>query len=296
MTLTFSRTTVCLVVAAYTLAACGGAATSNIAQTEPHVPGTYVALTSQASTTTSPLAGSTLLSNASSGQFNVRDTNGSVVRATDVVTLSDGQYLFTSTNGRDLTGGLQGAQGSTLLVNTGLGTDYDYAAVYNGTYTLNGVQYDALGVVGIPTFAGDIPSGGTATYTGKSSLTVVTENDLTHVYSDGTATVFVDFGNEQATITLDDFTVTDPIGIVANGAFDELEVANMTIDDAGFSGGTATFENDGQEVDIVGDNLTNATQGTLFGYDEDISAPDEVGGVVLVTGDTGQVTGAFIAD
>ncbi|MGB1236503.1 MAG: hypothetical protein ACPG5U_12300 [Planktomarina sp.] len=299
MTLTFSKTAVSLVIAASILAACGGGATAPSGTTplaSTVTPPTYVTLTDTTSTRTSPLAGSVLASNTTTGQFNVNTTEGALVRATDVLTLSDGEYLFKSTGGIDLNGTTKDAQGSTLLVNTDLGTGYDYATVYNGTYVLNGVEYDALGVVGTPTAQGDLPTDGTATYTGNSNLTVATENELTHVYSDGAATVFVNFKTGRANVTVDDFTVRNPVGLIAEGSFDKMQIFGMAVDGAAFAGGSVTFENDGQAVDVVGDTPLNASQGTLFGYDPNIMAPDEAGGVILVTGDTSQVTGAFIAD
>ncbi|MEO0359079.1 MAG: hypothetical protein AAF386_12465, partial [Pseudomonadota bacterium] len=83
-------------------------------------------------------------------------------------------------------------------------------------------------------------------------------------------------------------------GLVINGSIGTVQINDLMITGSDFAGGTIDFSLNGTPVDVTGTATTSTVQGTFYGIDGSI--PAETGGVLLVSGDTGQVTGVFVAD
>lgn len=244
---------------------------------------------------TSTLGGVALRS--TNTDFDLVATTGSLTHDTGETTLSDGSGSLTDPDGLDANGQLTDG-GSTVTVDDGqlFTGSYEYVRAYQQSYSSGGTNFDATGIDGIVTDAGDVPTSGTATYSGEAIGVVIAGNEG-YDLENGSSTVTADFGAGTVDATMTGFTARDhATGNTATAPIDTIAATGMTIAGNGFSGGTVTTTNSGTAVNVTGANTTTAAQGAFFGYDAAASAPDEVGGMVLQQGDDGIVAGAFIAD
>ena len=270
------------------LAACGGGSNGSTG------PQSYEKLSSTAAVT-STLSGVALRSNGTSGAWDIVTTSGTMTHNTGKTTITDGTYRLTDADG--FNGGNILTDGtSTIITDTGqLSGTYEYVTIYDQAYTFGGVSYDSFGIIGIITGASDVPTTGSATYTGDAFGVVVTGAQGFDL-ANGTSTVSVNFGAGTVDATMTGFTATNRATEEAIAPIDTISATGMTISGNGFSGGTVTTTNNGTAVNVTGANTTTLTQGAFFGYDTTASAPDEVGGLVLKKGDGGIVSGSFVAD
>lgn len=295
----------CSVAAVAVLSACASVSTVPIGPTagapSTHIPQTYENLGS-AAPTTSTLGGSTAVTALATiggwlgGQTSV-SASGSFDHGTGRLELDDGTYLFVDVDGPDAAGNVSdGAGGATGAVEAVLATTYTYVTDYELNYTTNGIDYYTLGVAGIVTSASDMPSAGSATYSGDAfansldTTTTVTTNDF-NLFG-GVSTVVADFGAGTATVNLGSFATK--LGTGAQ-TFDQIQGSGIVISGAKFTGGTWVTMLNGNPVNAVGASISTTSNGTFFAYDPNISAPAEVGGVVTILGATDVITGVYIA-
>ena len=232
---------------------------------------------------TSTLGGVALQSNLTSGAATIVNVDGSFKHDTRAMTVADGAYTLSGTLSA---GGILADASSTLEITDDLGPSYEYITVYEQIYTVNGTNYRMIGIGGVITDTGDMPTGGTATYTGdaKGQILLGSTDDL----ENGTSTVAVDFSNAKASVTL--------TGFDGNHVIDTVKMLDMSISGNSFSGGTITTEKNGTAVTLTGTGTTSNAQGRFFGYDSGNSIPDEVGGLVLINGANGTIFVGFAAD
>lgn len=246
----------------------------------------YETLDSDAATT-STLGGVAWRLNESTGVLDLQTVSGTTTHDTGATTVTDGTYTLTDPDGLDENGVLTDGEVELETVAAVLET-YEYVTVYALEYTSGGTPYSSTGVGGVITSASDVPTTGSATYTGAAGASVVTPGQNL-VLEDGTSRVSADFAAGEVDVTLDySNNLAAPI--------DMIEVTDMAISGNGFSGGTVAVTNGGTAVTFTGANTETAAQGAFFGFDAAISAPDEVGGIVYQRGDTGAVLGNFVAD
>lgn len=268
-------------------------------------PPQYETITSTAAST-STLAGTALrFTVGATGDIvasNVVGINGSVTHNTGRISISDGIYLLVDPNGFDAngiitdgvnTGGRIDGAGSNPLFNN----VYDYVIPFEYSYANGGTDFGVGGTAGIVTRAGDVPTAGTAQYTGEAfARTTSTNGAEDFFYRDGISIVDVDFAAGSVDVTMGLFTDISQGGTSTIAPIDAISGSGMSIVGASFVGGTwATLKN-GVIVNITGAGTNVAAGGDFYGYDASISAPDEVGGVILMEGSTGRVYGIFIAD
>lgn len=301
MTLSLVKITACMSALIMLTASCGGGATSSapvqvIAVNAPSGK-TYYGLSNIPDAEPQSLGGAVLASKRSDGEYAVRSATGAIDRGAGTYRVSDGVYTLNSTGTVDASTTLiTDGMGGKLLKTVGLGDGYEFMQTFEGTYTVGAETYDITLVAGVPTEIADIPTTQTANFTGKANLTVVTENAFTRVYSNGTASVQVDFATRRVALDMNSFTVTNRSGQSFSGPFDSMQITDMVLAGGRFSGGDVVFKTGNQTVTPLGPQTTNSSQGTLFGFDDSTGKPDEAGGVVLVESTTGQVTGAFATD
>lgn len=277
-----------------------------------HTPQNYETLTSTAATT-SVLGGSAILARVDMSTeallgATAAATTGSTTHSTGSITLNDGTYLFIDADGPDALGGLADGQGATGELGTqtfltDLGT-YDYVTPYRVSYMSGGERIVSVGVAGMITESSDMPIAGSASYSGAAAAQLL-NNDTANYANDlfldnGISTVSVDFSAGTADVTLGSFAdITDgnanPL-TAATAVFDELLGTGLLISGSHFTGGSWVTVSQGVVVNVVGAGETAISDGTFFGYDPSISAPDEVGGVVFIDGGTATVFGVYLAD
>ena len=273
------------------LAACGGSDSG-----DPRV----AELQTLASTedTSSVLGGSSLQSNGTTGALVLATATGTLQHNTGGTTLDDGTYALTDTNGTNSANQLSDGKSTLTAGLDGFTGSYAFTESYEQAYTVDGVSYDSTGIFGIIIDARDMPASGKATFTGEALGTVNIASDGFDL-TGGTSTVTATFNGEGGTVDLvmGAFTSTSQsANTTSTNPIDTISAIGMVIDGNGFSGGTITTALTGEDVDILGGSATSAAAGSFFGYNSDDAQPDEVGGVVLMQGDAGLVTGAFIAD
>ncbi len=237
---------------------------------------------------------------------NVRSSTGSLTHDTGRLEIDDGTYLFVDADGVDGSGNTSdgSATGSFYNLNTSASAHvYDYVTMETLVYGSGTNTYDRTGVLGIVTNAADLPVDGSATYTGDATLSsrALTAGSSTPRISVGRAvsTVNVDFAAGLVDIDISNFQRYTENGrsvSAASALIDQVTGTGMVINGAHFTGGAWVTFKGGVAVDLVGASATTTSDGTFFGYDPSISAPDEVGGVFLVQNGTGYVSGFYVAD
>ena len=166
------------------------------------------------------------------------------------------------------------------------------------TYTQGADNRTVLGVFGIPTRAEDLPSSGTATYTGEAVLAYANLNGIRFVHSStGRSVIEADFANGTVDINSKYTTITDSNdNPVAVPVFDEIDHTGMVISGGTFTGGTSQFKSNGTNVDPVGANAVTLARGAFFGGERIgvNTRPAETAGIVVKEGDDGSVINLFI--
>lgn len=269
----------------------GGTSTGGGTITTP----SYETLSSTVSST-STLVGSAIRSNGTTGALDVVTTSGTLAHNTGATTISDGTYNLTDMDG--VSGGVLTDGISTLTFNGSqdFNGTYEYVGAYSQAYNSGGVTYDSNGVYGVVTSATDVPTSGSATYTGEARGVIVTGTQGFDL-NNGTSTVAANFGSGTVDVTMTGFSATNQAtGEAAIAPLDTISATGMTITGNGLSGGTITTLNGGASTPVTGTNTTTVGQGHFYGYDTANSRPDEVGGNILIQGDSGRVLGTFIAD
>ena len=274
-----------------------------------HVAQSYETLTSTAAVT-SALEGSEIQLEYVGGIFsgrNVRPSTGSMTHDTGRLEIDDGTYLFVDADGADATGSISnGTDVGSLyqLDKTASAHVYDYVTIVGlDSYGSGTNTYASYGVLGIVTNAADLPIAGNASYTGDASLSSrdysagATISSMNVGIAD--STIDVDFAAGLVNVDFSNFQKIYENGRSTTGAaaaIDQLTGTGMVISGAHFTGGTwVTFKN-GVAVDLVGASATTTSDGTFFGYDPSISAPDEVGGVFIVQNGTAYLSGVYVGD
>lgn len=221
---------------------------------------------------------------------------GSVQHDVGPLSLDDSQYAFTGTmyyvDPDDPEQGVyfSDGNGGVFFLSAFDGATFDYVLRYNGEYRIGAVTHSAEGVIGIVTAEADVPSGGTANYTGVAVGTGATVSGGSFELLSGNAAASVDFDAGTLSLVADGF---DNIG----APVDEVRVTGSVIDGASFSGGSVSLLNDGASADdILGPNIQSQFGGSFYGYDDTLNIPDEVGGLLLKAGDDGYVALYFAAD
>lgn len=169
----------------------------------------------------------------------------------------------------------------------GLTGTYDFFAPVTVTQD-NGVTTD-VGVVGVQTAAGEMPTSGTATFTGEANVTQITTGlGAGTTNSAASLAVDVDFAANQA-----DVKMTSVTGL----GFDEMNILNARVNGAAIdeTGATVEFKTNGAAVTPIGTQSGTSVDGSFYGLRASDSIPEEAGGVFAVTGSSGSVSGVFAA-
>lgn len=172
---------------------------------------------------------------------------------------------------------------------------YDHMIPLIVTVDVDGVNHVSQGVFGDISPADIMASSqvfGTATFNGEAAIT--SQNNVAgavrHRSSDTVVTANFATGNVDVAMS----SITPIAGAAAT--IDHVQITNATIAESGFSGGTATVSLGGVNAlpAITSGGDVTSIDGHFFGTSGQL--PDEVGGVLLVEGNTGSVSAVFVAD
>jgi hypothetical protein len=119
-----------------------------------------------------------------------------------------------------------------------------------------------VGFIGMASDSGDLPTGGSATFTGEA----VGTSSATGNWTGNSAVVTANFGSGTVDVTTSN---------TANGIVENMNLTGMAITGNELSGGTLNVTHNGAAVDATSFGLR--TGGQFYGYDAATSGPDEVG-------------------
>jgi len=216
----------------------------------------------------------------------VANVTGDFSHDTGATRFSDGTVTLNSTVGNDLTGLNDGTTQVSVFGGSGLTTEMQYLTPVTITAPIG----SGSAILGLVTDPGDVPTTASATYAGQSSVNVASGGGAFELA--GAATTVVDFLANDVDVTLNGFTSS------SNPApFDTLNINNMTISGAGYSGGTLSTSLGGQSVDVVGPPASFDSRGSFFGFDSENNIPAEIGGGFRVDGTSGElISGLYTGD
>ena len=223
-------------------------------------------------------------------------SSGTLDHATGATTINDGTYTLVDPDGFTENGLL--TDGVSTLFSTpaqGFTGNYDFARVYSHAYFINTVPFVATGVYGVVTRPEDMPTTGSATYTGEAQASYfnTTSNfDL----NNGRSEIDANFVDGTVNVTTDGFEITNrATGVSANIGFNGIKITGMDVFGNQFSGGTIETELNGRTVEIITDRAQESALGRFFGLTNS-GQPDEAGGIGYLRGEDGSLTTIFLAD
>lgn len=228
----------------------------------------------------------------------IRDTNevlqasGTFEHNTGALTYTDGTHPLNSPTGF--------SDGTTAFGDTGdslenrsaeLAGTYEYVMFVDFIYPTNADSVITTGFAGITTDAVHVPVSGSAIYIGDASG-IINSGDPFN-FTDWVSTTLVNFGAGSVNVTLNPMD-----GLATNGSFDTVQITGMTIDGNTFTGGELETLIKGDTVNPIGTITSTDSLGMFFGWDSDGGSPipDEVGGVSVIAGSTGEMLFLFVGD
>ncbi len=255
---------------------------SDTEDASPVPPTPYIGLFDQGSTAAATL-----------GTHQINPTSSTVTLVTADFDRSTDRIIVSG-----LAGDIDGSRVNVTLDDGGFITIVDGPTDYVARYTGQPQNGDPFfGVIGVPTVVTDLPSPGTATYTGvaSSQIQIIDGSAVYDLTGSTTASVDFDGGDVDVTISSLDGTRMDGVSAptnVSNVAIVRIEDADLSGNT--FSGGNAAFESSQISTALSGTEIVN-TSGGLFG-----PSGDELGGVLLIDDTSGAGTlliqGTFTAD
>ena len=299
------KKTFIIIAVALTLSGCNSTVTSTASSAPSGT--TYQNLNSTAAAT-SVLGGDAIRLNNTTPGISLVTNSGTLTHNTKKHTFNDGKITLTDNDGFDAATlpKLVDATNATLIISSpttadsGITGTYEYVRLYEVDYNdpVSGDAIENVGHFGVVTGTADVPSTGTATYTGGAAGIVENVNTGLSLDLFGTSTVAVDFGAKTVVASINGITAktTTATPVAAPTPVDSITATNMTITGNQFDGGAIISSLNGVAVDLTGTGSVSSTQGTFFGYDTASSIPDEVAGIILKVGNTGHVAMNYISD
>ena len=295
------------------VAACSNA----VAPITPTTPGappsgfTYRTLADRVSTTGDSTLGGVIATEEGSVNIAMNAMSGTLNHTTGSTSLNAGPLAMVDADGPAGDGAL--IDGTNHLYNYTYNTGsnvpffngtYQYVKAFDGNYIAGGNVYNILGgTYGVVTGAADIPSAGTATYSGEAgglyNYTGAAGTVYTYLTA-GDSAVSADFSTNKVSVTMNNFTTLNSVGAtVTQDVFDEVRLTNLAVIGNSFGGGNIAFYKNGTSVTydtVIGANINALVGGNFYGYDSTLGAPDEVGGVLIQQGIQGTLNLVFVAD
>lgn len=278
-----------LTLAVTSLVACGGGGGGDDGGGNTNPIPDYISFTNANFAEDSDVEGRLLITGA--GAAEIRALTGTLTHNTRALTnLTDGgANSLTDANGDDSGTWTDGT--ITFQPNSAQSGSYGFAALYRLTAPTDSGSV----VIGVTLDSADIPTENTTMggviYTGEALI------DGSTVSGGGAS--LSGTGNSRVTVDFDAGTVDLLIDSIAGVSYDSITITDMTFssDRSAFEGGTLAIINGGSDVTsaLLGATAVSAAAGDFYGIDGNDN-PDEVGGVFLGEGDTGEISGGFLAD
>jgi hypothetical protein len=156
-------------------------------------------------------------------------------------------------------------------------SDFDYATDVE-------LSSGEIAVIGVATATADVPTSGMAAYSGEFRGQLVQSGSPTATPLNWTADIQAGFSGGG------DLDMT--FAGSGSSVIDEIRIENATISGNTFSGGTMSTSLNGVENNVTGTSVD--LNGAFFGYDNVLTIPAEVGGVMASSDSDTTISGAFI--
>jgi hypothetical protein len=248
------------------------------------------------------LVGAVVRQPVGTGLLEILPAEGKARRSGGLLRLRIGDYTFRA-RGEAEGGGLEGRRGARAEPVPGV-SGAGYLEAYSVSYAKGGQDFAGRVAVGRPTPGSRLPTSGQAHYRGPASLTVQDRRGgapAGEVALAGTADVVVSFGSRAATVS---FANLAPVAAGDGAPFASLEwtgigMCNVRLGSTG-QGGFRMAGPGGEVVNLAGPGAGSpggsaVLDASFYGFDAATAQPAGVGGVLLIQGDTGLVSGVFAA-
>ena len=196
----------------------------------------------------------------------------------------------------DNTGKINSNRDNVLLANGGIISIEQKSTEFVANYSMQiPGRNPTFGVIGIPSQISDIPSSGSAKYTGAVELQVV--DDIVVYDLVGAISFGVDFSNSKLNAAINNLSGVRLDGGGASSVATnilEMSVSNVSVVGTSFSGGRSSITNSSLSRGVSGNEISSFNGG-FFG-----PSIDEIGGTIIIddsnAGTAFLLQGTFVAD
>ncbi|GFE50691.1 hypothetical protein So717_24440 [Roseobacter cerasinus] len=193
-------------------------------------------------------------------------------------------------------GQLEGWRSSEAVPIPGLGSDGNLPAAYTLSYEADGISFAGPAVIG-PSPAGfEIPTTGRVIYEGTAQLTLTASAEAEKTVAQAKFIMDIGYGSQQAQLSID----ASGAGLPFDGVtWSRLGICGTRIVSSG-QGQVFFVQPDGaREAPFQNGRETTPIRAVLessqFARAERPGTPDSFGGTFIIAGDTGTLTGVFLA-
>jgi hypothetical protein len=233
-------------------------------------------------------------------QFEALAAGGKAARSGSVARLTLGERSFRVRPTDD--GGLEGRRAHAAPI-AGLTGRVASVSAWDVTFTEDGQDYVGLVAVGKPTPGARVPTAGEARFSGPVDLRLQSAAAAGEVRVSGTIDFDLGYGSQQVAMAIHSMHV---VGAAPQALpFAQLEWSGIgmcgSLIGSNGQGGFRTSDAEGRSVNFAGAGggsprgaaVLNAA---LYGVSDAKPSPAAIGGVLLIQGDQGVISGAFAAE
>jgi hypothetical protein len=244
------------------------------------------------------LVGAVIREPAGVGAFEILPVDGKTRRSGQLSRLHIGDYTFKARPGAD--GGLDGRRGARAEPIAGL--DARSLGAYAVSYTYDGDAYAGRVAIGLPAPGSMMATAGQGHYRGPVRLMVQDRRPEAAggpVEVAGTADIQVRFGSRQVDMRFEGLAPQAGALPFESMSWTGIGMCGARVGSTG-KGGFQALGAGGRAVNFVGAAAQSpggaaALDATFYGFDAARAQPKEIGGVLLVQGDSGVISGIFAA-
>jgi hypothetical protein len=243
------------------------------------------------------LAGAMIRQPDGTGVLEIVPVEGKTARSGEIKRLRLGDYTFKARPGTG--GALEGRRGA--MAEPVAGVDATAMAAYVVSYARDGQDYGGRVVAGLPASGERMPDAGQGRYRGPVRLSVQDKRpgaDGTALAVTGTAELDVGFGSRQVEVRLEGLAAEGGAVPFERVTWTGIGMCGVRVGSTG-NGGFQALGAGGRPVDFVGPGAdapggTAVLDATFYGFDKATAQPREIGGVLLIQGDRGVISGVFV--
>ncbi|MEO1541430.1 MAG: hypothetical protein AAFU59_13660 [Pseudomonadota bacterium] len=242
------------------------------------------------------ITGAALETDTASGEVSVANASGRIAPEGTLTRIFLGLTALDATVGAD---GFTTAQGVSGAPVAGVTSTVAGLSAYGLTFPSGDARSAASLVLGVPSAGTALPTTGQALFSGPIALDFALSGADT-VTATGLITVTASYASQQISAQVTDLKMSSGTAPFAELEWIGLAPCNTRVGSAGRGTVQAKAES-GRVITLVGASTASPTgtailDGAFYGLQNETAAPRAVGGVLLMSGDQGTVSGIFLAD